>query len=84
MYRDENYAALAIAIFREVPPELAFELLENPSIKSNITITDEDCADMFKFQKKYKMTLKDIGEMYGLSKDAVFKRIKYYKERESV
>jgi len=76
----ENYYALLICILRPVTIEMSFDLMggkitkvQNKSIKSN------DVEDMIQM-KQQGMTHRAIGELYGLSEEAVYRRIKRYKE----
>ncbi len=72
-----NWCALIISILKKCTPEQAFESLEKCSpIKyhQNKTITKHDVMNMIKLKKK--LTYQQIGDLYGMSKDAVFKRIK--------
>ena len=84
MYYDktEGLMALCVAILRKVPPEKAFALLEDPSEKRyEDWITQEDMEDMIKMrEQKPPVKYWEIGEMYGISKDVVYKRIKRFKE----
>lgn len=75
---DYNYAALAVAILRGCSVEHAFELLENPEIRTP-KFTDDDIEDMVKLKQEY--TYKQIGEIYGLSRSAVYNRIRRYKNQ---
>jgi DNA-directed RNA polymerase specialized sigma24 family protein len=57
---------------------MAFQmLLEGNKCKLNKLITTEDENDM-KIFKAQGLTYNEIGEMYGISGEAVYKRIKYY------
>lgn len=84
---NDNWCALCISILKEVTPEMAFELLENPGTqegkpmryKKNRTITNDDVADMVKLKETHSYS--EIGEMYGMSIGAVYSRIKYYKQK---
>lgn len=61
-------------------PEQCFEFLdtlEKPAY--NKTITDEDIRNMIRL--KEDMTYKEIGEAYGLSESAAYKRIRRYKAK---
>lgn len=75
----ENYYALLICILRPVTIEKSFDLLEGRITKKrNTSIRKDDIADMIRM--KQSMTYEEIGEMYGISKQAVYRRIKRFKE----
>jgi transposase len=42
-------------------------------------LTDYDTIDMIKFREE-GITYREIGEMYGISESATYKRMKYYKD----
>jgi DNA-directed RNA polymerase specialized sigma subunit len=50
--------------------------------KENTTIRKPDIEDMIRLKRE--MTYKEIGEIYGLSKQAVYRRIKRFKEAIAV
>ncbi|MDI3534799.1 MAG: hypothetical protein PWQ82_1164 [Thermosediminibacterales bacterium] len=75
-----NYYALMVAIFRKCTPEQAFELLENGKLK-RMKLNNDDIAYMVELKKE--LTYKEIGEMYGLSPDAVHNRIRRFKRQIS-
>lgn len=75
----ENYYALLICILLPVTIEKSFDLMEGRITKKrNTAITRNDVKDMIRM--KQSMTYEEIGEMYGISKQAVYRRIKRYKE----
>jgi len=76
----ECFMALCVAILKSVPPERAFDLLHNPlnAKRYNDCITQEDLEDMVKLRAE-GVQYSEIGEMYGISKDAAFRRIKRFK-----
>lgn len=74
-----NIIALMAAILREdiTIPEMAFAVVQGTEYKP----TYEDTLDMIELKKT--MTYKAIGEIYGLSDCAVFRRIEYIKKKKS-
>lgn len=75
-----NIAALAIAILKGISPEQAFAILEGKNI---ITVyNEEDIKDMVRLHDQ-GFSYRQIAEMYGLTKDAVQKRINRYKKKTS-
>lgn len=78
----DNYVALMMCIFTGWEPEQCFSYLETsrkPKRKSNIT--EDDVLDMIRL-KQNGMSHREIGEIYGLSPDAVYYRIKRFKKVE--
>lgn len=78
----DNYVALMMCIFTGWEPEQCFNYLETlrrPKRKSNIT--EDDVLDMIRL-KQNGMSHREIGEIYGLSPDAVYYRIKRSKKVE--
>jgi len=72
----ENYCALALSIVKGYFPETAFAKLESPHpefIKP--VILPEDIYWMDRYRAK-GLTYAQIGEIYGLSMDVVYSRIK--------
>lgn len=72
----ENYCALAVAIIKDCNPETAFTKLESPHpelIKK--IILPEDISLMEKYRKR-GLTYAQIGNIFGLSMDVVYSRIK--------
>ncbi len=83
----ENYTALLIAIEKEVCQEEAFKILDIvadgkqiSNRKFKVKLINEDMKDMIKL-KNEGLTYKQIGEIYGISDHAVYRRIKRYKEK---
>lgn len=70
-----NIAAMYIAILRDdiVTPEQAFAVIDDLPITK--VYNDEDALDMISLNEK-GYSFSEIGEMYGISKDAVFGRVK--------
>lgn len=82
----ENYYALLICIIR---PDYNIDRSLQAMIDGEITKTrntavkKDDVEDMIRM-KQQGMTYKAIGELYGMKKDAVHKRIQRYKEAVAV
>lgn len=76
-----NIAAMYIAILREDihTVEQAFAVLED----SKAYLTDEDTLDMIAMRKQ-GMIYKTIGEVYGISDDTAYGRIRRYKKKTSL
>lgn len=72
-----NIAALTIAILSNKTPEQAFAVLTEESMTK--VYSDKDVIDMVRFQKQ-GMTYREIGEMYGINKDAVRNRMRKKKK----
>lgn len=82
---DENWCALCVAILCNLTIEQAFDKMDNfrgkKSRNYNNLITEEDSKDMTIMRKT--MTFREIGQIYGLSDAAVYRRIKRFKEEKS-
>lgn len=77
----ENYCALALSIIDGCFPETAFAKLESAhpgAIKT--VILPEDISLMQKYRKR-GLTYKQIGDIFGLSMDVVYSRIKRLGQR---
>lgn len=75
-----NIAALTLAILREdiATAEQAFSIIER---RKNRTVYNyKDTLDMIKMTEQ-GLTYDEIGEIYGISGDAVYGRIRRYKKR---
>lgn len=70
-----GYYALTLSILKNWTPEMAWAYLADA--KPNKTITSRDIEDMIKLKKT--MTYGEVGELYGISKDSVYNRIRRYK-----
>lgn len=70
-----GHMALCVSILTGVLPDEAFELLENGNL-SYRKIDEEDIQDMIAL--KGSMTYNEIGQMFGLSGDAVRRRMLRY------
>lgn len=68
---DENWYVFCIAIFNNLSVEQAFNVWEEKPNRK--WITKDDVKDMTKL--KYEMTYKAIGEIYGLTESAAYRRI---------
>jgi DNA-directed RNA polymerase specialized sigma24 family protein len=78
----DNWYALVIAILFKQPPETAFQILEEGERNMNYSkLTELDTLDMIKFREE-GITYREIGEMYGISESAAYKRIMYYKKHK--
>ena len=78
----ENYYALLICILRPVTIEQSFDMMDgNVAQIQNVTITSDDIEDMI-LMKQQGMTHREIGECFGISEEATYRRIKRYKERK--
>lgn len=74
----ENYYALAISIIKGLPPEQSFELLSTGRIKQKCNL--EDTEDLIKL-KDQGMTYAELGEVFGISASAAYRRINRAKRR---
>lgn len=76
----ENYYALAVCILRNCTPEQAFQLLETGKKKR---VKKGTCLDVVPERQKLReqgLSYKAIGEIYGMSKDGVYIRLKKAKK----
>lgn len=74
---DESWCALFIAIYYGLTPDQAFKTFWTGKIsKVNKSLTKEDELEMIRL-KQQGITYKEIGAIYGISDNAVYKRIKY-------
>lgn len=79
---EENWCALCLAILKGLTPEQSFDILNRKSNlkqKQNRFISECDILQMIELKKT--MTYEEIGEMYGLSATATYRRIKRFKEK---
>jgi DNA invertase Pin-like site-specific DNA recombinase len=75
----ENYYALLICILRpDFTIDRSTEFMIDGRLRKNLP-KGEGIDEMIRM-KQQGMTHKEIGEMFGISKDAVHKRIQRYKE----
>ena len=80
----ENYYAFLICILRPVTIEMSFDLMDGKITKAqNKSVKKNDVEDMIQM-KQQGMTHRAIGELYELSEEAVYRRIKRYKERSLI
>lgn len=78
---EENWCALFIATQFVVTPEQAFEIFDNGKKNpQNRDITKEDQLQIERLRKQ-GIKYSEIGEMYGLSTNAVYRRIKYWEKK---
>lgn len=78
----DNYIAFAMSILTGWNPDQCFyylETLRRPS--SSLIITEDDVLNMVRLREN-GMMYKEIGELYGLSDQAVYYRIKRFKQRK--
>lgn len=75
-----NYYALLLSILKCYTPEQAFEALERGK---PLQWVDECQAEDMAELKAQGYTYKEIGAMYQVSADVVFKRIKRIQQRKS-
>jgi DNA invertase Pin-like site-specific DNA recombinase len=74
---NESWCALFIAIYYNITPEQAFETFWKGKVnRINRSLTKDDELEMTRL-KQQGMTYKEIGDIYGISDHAVYKRIKY-------
>lgn len=81
----ENYYALLICIIRpeyNIDKSLKF-MMEGKIARRNNSLSRSDVKDMISM-KQQGMTYEEIGEIYGLTKGAVYRRIKRFKETQVV
>lgn len=73
-----NIAAFVIAIcsIEFVLPEKAFSILEEKDYK----LCDKDTLDMVEMSKE--MSYREVGNVYGLDKNAVYGRVRRYKAKK--
>lgn len=74
---DENWGSFCLAILTNCTVEQAFARWEGINDYNN-SITQDDVKDMMQMRKS--MTYRQIGEIYGISDSAVYKRLKRFKE----
>lgn len=74
----ENYYALLICILKPVTVEQGFNFMAGKTTKA---IIKDDIHDMIAM-KQQGMTFEAIGELYGLTKGAVYRRLKRFREKE--
>ncbi|MPW26234.1 hypothetical protein GC105_10585 [Alkalibaculum sp. M08DMB] len=80
---DLNFAAFALAIFKPLTPEQAFESLESGKVYNYVSLSDDDFEEILKMRSQGEKW-KDINSMYGVSNESsMLHRIKRYKEKKS-
>jgi len=78
----ENYYALLICIIRkDYSIDRSLQIMMDGVVTKvhNTAITKIDIEDMIRM-KQQGMTHRAIGEMYGLTEEATYRRIKRFKE----
>ena len=80
----ENFYALLICILKpDYTIDMSLQIMVDGLFKKeNTTLTKPDIEDMILL--KQEMTYEEIGKLYGLSKQAVYRRIKRFKEARAV
>lgn len=73
---NENWCAFCISILKNITPEQSFLLFDNGKLSRNNRSISKDEVSRMK-QLKKKMTYAEIGLIYGISANAVFRRIQY-------
>ena len=81
----ENYYALLICLVRPYTIDQSLRMMLDGkfSEKRNMTVKKDDVEDMIRM-KQQGMTHQAIGEIYGLSEEATYRRIKRYKEKRGI
>lgn len=69
-----NYFALVLAVYCQCPAEVAFNRLENPSYK-RVSLEPDEVKAMIELKGQGK-TYREIGELYGITADAAYNRIR--------
>jgi len=75
-FNQENYCALALSIVKGYFPETAFAKLESPHPHTVDNIILPEDINLMKRYRKRGLTYKQIGNLFGLSMDVVYSRIK--------
>ncbi len=76
----ESWYALFVAVERGCLPEHAFELLERPERPGRVFGRDEDVTMAALHAEGY--TYREIGDLYGMSRDAVHHRVQQFLEQQ--
>lgn len=77
-----NYYALVVAILNDCSPECAFALMNGEYGNKPNKLTDNQIEEMIEVKKTH--TYKEMADIYGMSKDAIYMQIKRYKQRKGV
>jgi hypothetical protein len=80
---NENYYALAVSILRKCTPEQAFELLNTGKKQKAKRGTYLDVVPELRKYREQGLSYEAIGELYGMSKDWVYARLKRAKEKSA-
>jgi len=76
----DNYIACVMCILTGWTPEQCFDYLEKlERPRYNLNVTEDDVLNMVRL-KQSGMTYREIGEIYGLSPDATYNRIRRFKK----
>lgn len=75
----DGYYALAISIIKRTTPDEAFELLDNGCLPPRKMLEPDEVAEMARL--KETMTYRELAELYGMKRDAVYNRIRRFKGR---
>lgn len=76
VFHQENYYALTLSIIHGYFPETAFAKLESPNPEQIKQIILPEDLSLMKRYRKHGLTYKQIGDIFGLSMDVVYARIK--------
>lgn len=76
----ENLYVLYIAIEKKLSVEKAFELYETGMVAKK-KISKNDVEDMHQL-KKNGLTYREIGEIYAVNEDTIYRRLRKYKKGE--
>jgi hypothetical protein len=79
----ENYYALIVSIFRKCSPEQAFELLKTGKKHRAKRGTYLNVVPELRKYREQGLSYEAIGELYGMSKDWVFARLKRSGEKSA-
>lgn len=80
---NENYYALAVSIFCKCTPEQAFELLKTGKKHRAKRGTYLDVVPELRELRAQGLSYEAIGELYGMSKDWAYARLKRAKEKSA-
>ena len=79
-----NYYALVVAVRVGCTPETAFERLQHERPSTVVAqLSDEDLQDM-QGMKLQGWTYRELGELYGMTAQEAYGRLRYYKARTEV
>jgi len=75
----ENYCALALCILTNMVPEQAFRRAGCESPETKTQQRKRETAEMLDLRRK-GFTYEQIGQLYGVRQETVWKRLKKYQE----